>query len=83
MTKEELAGILNNISRSDILNTSFEKFKSHNLVVVYGASDDLMEIDCAIRDEGDCYNGGSFLIDSSSASRADEAFKDFYNTSLL
>lgn len=55
MTKEELAGILNNISRSDILNTSFEKFKSHNLVVVYGASDDLMEIDCAIRDEGDCY----------------------------
>ena len=37
--------------------------EQHGLVVVYGASDDLMELRGTIDDEGDCYDGGTFLID--------------------
>ncbi len=37
--------------------------KAAGLVVVYGASDDLMEFEGAIRDEFDCYNGGIALVD--------------------
>lgn len=38
--------------------------KQNNLVVVFGASDDLMELRGSIDDEFDCYNGGSVFIDS-------------------
>lgn len=34
------------------------------LVVVYGASDDLIEFEGAFQGEGDCYEGGSFKIDA-------------------
>jgi hypothetical protein len=37
--------------------------KAAGLVVVYGASDDLMELEGAICDEADCYDGGTVLID--------------------
>lgn len=32
--------------------------KDNGFVIVYGASDDLMEFDGAINDEGECYDGG-------------------------
>lgn len=35
-----------------------ESAKNHGFVIIYGASDDLMEIDGAISDEADCYDGG-------------------------
>lgn len=38
--------------------------KAAGLVIVYGASDDLMEFDGAIHDEIDCYDGGTVRIDS-------------------
>lgn len=39
------------------------KAKELNLVVVYGASDDLMEFEGAIYDEVPCYEGGVALLD--------------------
>lgn len=66
MTKEELAAQLDG---RDCGNTPFlskaetEQAKKDGLVVVYGASDDLMELEGAIEDEGDCYDGGELMID--------------------
>jgi hypothetical protein len=37
--------------------------KQNDLVIITGASDDLMEVEGAITDEGGCYGGGEFLID--------------------
>ena len=34
----------------------------NGFVIVYGASDDLVELDGAIRDEGDCYGGGKISV---------------------
>lgn len=36
--------------------------KDNGFVIVYGASDDLVELDGAIRDEGDCYGGGKIYV---------------------
>ncbi|MNC73376.1 hypothetical protein D3C75_1245610 [compost metagenome] len=33
-------------------------------MIVFGASDDLMEFEGAIRDEFGCYNGGTALVDA-------------------
>lgn len=38
--------------------------KTHGLVVIFGASDDLMEAVGAFRDEAGCYEGGKFLLDA-------------------
>lgn len=37
--------------------------KENGIVVCYGQSDDLMELDGAIYDEYDCYDGGTICID--------------------
>lgn len=37
--------------------------KENGIVIVYGASDDLMEFGGAIRDEGGCFEGGEVWID--------------------
>lgn len=66
MTKEQLAEKLNG---RDCENSPFlteketEQAIKDGLVVIYGASDDLMEVEGAISDEGDCYDGGELLID--------------------
>lgn len=39
------------------------KAKENGIVIVYGASDDLMEFEGAIYDEVDCYDGGTALVD--------------------
>lgn len=36
--------------------------KENGFVIVYGASDDLIEFDGAIRDEDGCFNGGKVYI---------------------
>ena len=38
--------------------------KDNNFVIVYGASDDLVEFDGAITDEGDCWEGGKILVEA-------------------
>lgn len=58
MTKETLAALLdgreygNEITEADVAYA-----KANGLVVVYGASEDLMEFDGAIRDEASCWEG--------------------------
>ncbi len=64
MTKEELAKKLDGKEyRSEIPDALVKDAKANGLVIVYGHSDDLIEFEGAIHDEGGCYDGGSFLID--------------------
>ena len=37
--------------------------KENGFIIVFGANDDLMEIDGAINDEGDCFDGGTLKLD--------------------
>ena len=64
MTKEEIAKLLDGSEYP--LNISKELqygCLKNGIVIVYGASDDLMEFRGAIREELDCYEGGEFLFD--------------------
>ncbi len=59
MTKEELAKILDGREYCrEITRQEAKDARDAGLVVVYGASDDLMEFDGAIYDEAGCYEGG-------------------------
>ena len=40
--------------------------KEEGFVIVSGASDDLVELDGAITDEGDCFDGGKFFVKATS-----------------
>jgi hypothetical protein len=63
MTKEELAALLNGREyRNEITKELRDQAKESGLVVVYGASDDLIEFDGAIRDEFACYGGGTVFL---------------------
>ncbi|MHC3749980.1 hypothetical protein ACYKDZ_13965 [Stutzerimonas stutzeri] len=66
MNKEELASQLNGIeypAHRSITGNIIEQAKAAGLVILYGASDDLMEFDGAFADEVGCYDGGEALID--------------------
>lgn len=64
MTKEELAKQLDGIEYGvDIRKDLLKQANASGLVIVYGASDDLMELEGAIIDEGSCYQGEIFRID--------------------
>lgn len=69
MTQKELESNLDGIEYGNLVNFNsdakeiFERAKENNLVVVFGASDDLMEFRGAIDDESDCYNGGFTYLD--------------------
>lgn len=43
--------------------------KVNGFVIVSGASDDLMEFEGAIRDEGDCFDGGKVYFDRNGVSQ--------------
>lgn len=63
MTKEELAALLNGREyRNEITQQEATQAKNAGLLVIFGASDDLIEFYGAFTDEGDCYNGGKFKI---------------------
>lgn len=65
MTKEELAAKLNNREyREELSSREESNAKSWGLVVVYGASDDLVELRGAISDEVGVYDGGSVFLNS-------------------
>ena len=64
MKKEEFASGLNDREYgSELTQYERQRAKESGLVVVYGASDDLIEFDGAIRDEGGCYDGGDVYFD--------------------
>ncbi|WP_028136138.1 hypothetical protein [Bradyrhizobium japonicum] len=59
MTRDEAAAALDgNQYREEGSTELFRAMKAAGLVAVYGASDDLMEFEGAIRDEVGVYNGG-------------------------
>ena len=68
MTATELAATLDEIEYDKLVNFNqdvkeiFEQAKENDLVIVFGASDDLMEFRGAIDDEADCYNGGYVMF---------------------
>ena len=66
MTKEEFAAGLDGVVSygNELDDYARKTAKENGLVVVYGASDDLMEIDGAIRDEADVYEGGVVYLNS-------------------
>lgn len=59
----ELADLLSGRCRGDEITPEQEQLaKDNNLVVVFGASDDLVELRGAIEDEQSCYDGGQFFV---------------------
>lgn len=59
---KNLAERLNGVEIGDEYSTITPEDKANGLVVVYGASDDLMEFVGAIEDEIDCCDGGTAYI---------------------
>ena len=63
MNVKEWAEKLNNIEYpADEIWDMRKQFEEDGVVVVYGASDDLIEFEGAIQDEGDCYNDEVFYL---------------------
>ncbi len=71
MTKKELAEKLNGTEYAGYRIFSkgiLQEAKESGLVIVYGASDDLMEFEGAFEDEGSCYDGGTVYFDRNGVS---------------
>ena len=68
MTPKALANELTGIDYSEAIalhgSELMKLAKAHGLVVAFGISDDLLEIDGAICDEFSCYGGGTALLDA-------------------
>lgn len=68
MTKEDLALALHGISYPCRIDAHLiEQAKAAGLVIVYGASDDLMEFEGAFRSEASVYDGVTVLLDAAGA----------------
>lgn len=65
ITKEEMAEMLNGRQYGEEMSAQEQALaKASGLVVVFGASDDLMELNGAIVDEVDLYGGGVVHLNS-------------------
>ncbi len=63
MTKEQLAELLNgNEYLAEMTKEQEQVAKENNLLVLFGASDDLLEMRGAIYDEVGAYNGGEYAL---------------------
>lgn len=63
-TPKALAAALSNRDLEDgFYGFELQCAKKNNLVIVTGYSDDLIELDGAIKQEGDCFNGGNFHLE--------------------
>lgn len=68
MTGKELAEKLDGTEYDKLVNFHsnmehvYDSARDNNLVIVFGASDDLMEFRGAIDDEADCYGGGIVMV---------------------
>lgn len=63
MTKEEIANMLNGIEYCADYSDIAKQAKDNGFIIVSGASDDLVEFDGAIRDEGGSFDGGDVYFD--------------------
>jgi hypothetical protein len=62
-TKEEWAALLNGREYgNEITNDEAAQAKADGIVVLFGASDDLCEMEGAFCDEAGCYDGGTLHI---------------------
>lgn len=61
-----------------------ETAKENGFVIVYGASDDLIEFDGAIRDEGGCFDGGRVYFNKTEVCQdeSDRSAFDNYSNSI-
>lgn len=59
----ELTSKMKDNARDDIPEEIIQRAKDKGIVIVYGASDDLMEFRGALYDEFDCYEGKTFHFD--------------------
>lgn len=60
MTKKEFAEMLNGREIGEEMSTDDDNLANENgFVVIFGASDDLMELRGVIEDEVNCYDGGT------------------------
>lgn len=65
MTKEELAALLNGREYGEEITGAEEaQAKAAGLLVIFGASDDLVELRGTLSDEAGAYNGTTVRIDS-------------------
>lgn len=89
MDAKQLAAELTGIEYSALIHFGGSKLeasaKSEGLVIAYGVSDDLFELEGAICDEAGCYEGGTILVDAKgvlpsweSASESEESAKDYF-----
>ena len=66
MNRDKIAEALNGEQYPLRISDDIKVALDHtDIVVVYGASDDLMEFEGAIRDEVDCYDGGTAYLHKS------------------
>lgn len=68
---KEIAEKLNGIAYGENISDIEAEAKKHGIVIVMGASDDLMEFSGAIEDEGGCYDGGEVYFDRDGVSQDD------------
>ena len=68
---KEIAEKLNGIAYGENIRDIEAEAKEHGIVIVMGASDDLMEFSGAIEDEGGCYDGGEVYFDRDGVSQDD------------
>lgn len=79
ITKEDLAKILNNRQYREEINNKEEMLaKENNLVVVFGASDDLIEFRGAFYEEFGAYTGADFYFNKEMTLVYDENEIDFF-----
>ncbi len=68
---KEIAEKLNGIAYGENVRDIETEAKEHGIVIVMGASDDLMEFSGAIEDEGGCFDGGEVYFDRDGVSQDD------------
>ncbi len=56
-----------------------ETAKENGFVIVYGASDDLMEFEGVIQDEGGCFDGGDVYFNKNEVCQDSEKERDYPN----
>lgn len=80
ITKEQFAELLNgNEYRDEITKEQESIAKENNFLVIFGASDDLLEVRGAINDEYGAYDSGEFLLVKKGEMYADDEDENTYH----
>lgn len=78
MSKEKLATLLDGREYgSEISREEAQQAKEAGLVIVFGASDDLIEFRGAIYDEADCFDGGTIFLTRDNSNQLSLASSDY------